>query len=103
MSYRAKFHYPPETDQNIVGEDNNDEDKPPESDMEIVQEEAFYRPKSTLAVPLMIDNSDMEALSRALFNSNEMNLFEQTHETIFLDKETGEKTNASFTLINKLF
>lgn len=96
MSYRSKFHYPPETDQNIV---NDDDDKLAERDMEIVEEEeeAFYRPKSSLIIPSMIDNSDMEALSRALFYSNQMNLFEKTHETMtLLDKETGEKTSVGF-------
>ncbi len=94
MSYRSKFHYPPETDQNIV---NDDDEKLAESDMEIVEEGAFYRPKSSLIIPLMIDNSDMEALSRALFYSNQMNLFEKTHETMtLLDKETGEKTTVRF-------
>ena len=74
-----------------MGVDDDDDGKIAESDLENVREEAFYRPKSALLVPLIIDNGDMAALSRALFNSNQMNLFEKTHEIDLLDKETGEK------------
>ena len=63
--------------------------------METVHEEVFYRPKSSLAISHLIEDKDISALSRALFNSNQMNLLEKTHETDILDKETGEITAKS--------
>ena len=88
-----------------MGEDDDDDGKIAESDLESVREEAFYRPKSALLESSIIDNGDMAALSRALFNSNQMNLFEKTHEIDLLDKETGEKVSAIKTIFisNRLF
>ena len=83
-----------------MGEDDDDDGKIAESDLENVREEAFYRPKSALLESSIIDNGDMAALSRALFNSNQMNLFEKTHETDFLDKETGERVSAKTIFIS---
>ncbi len=81
-----------------MGEDDDDDGKIAESDLENVRDEAFYRPKSALLESSIIDNGDMAALSRALFNSNQMNLFEKTHEIDLLDKETGEKVSANKTI-----
>lgn len=75
-------------DQKIATDD--DDIKISDSDLESVREENYYRPKSTFGILIVIEE-DISALSKVLFNSNEINEMYIMNETELLDKETGEK------------
>ena len=88
LDYHGKFHYPPEVDQRVT----TDDDSPLKDQvLESVLEASFYRPKSSIGM-LVLYKEDVEALSKALFNSNEINELYIMSQTEVLDKETGEKS-----------